>query len=294
MGVRLVVQGLFKNIIKTRKMGLKFKAGATIFFVIMIFGLLSFLTPHYHSYWYHFPQAHPPSLQSVDFIFGTTSNGRSVFWSLTNAIVNSLIIAVVTSMLACHIGLIIGILSGIKGGVIDKIMMFLTDSFIAIPGLPLTIMLAMILKPIINLFLLGVIISIISWPWSARMIRAITLSLREKDFVIFAKFSGMSTWKIIFSEIFPHILGFHATNIINTMLGAIGAEVGLAFLGLSIIEMDTLGTMIYWIQRYGAILQNMWWWVVPPIATLILLFLSLYLVSTGIQEFLNPRLRRVK
>jgi len=270
---------------------MKFRIGMALFLAILCLGLLSIFAPPYYTYLYYFPAGRPPSHESLDLILGTTSNGRSVLWSLTHAIINSLVIALVTSLLACHIGLILGLVSGMKGGLLDRILMFITDSFIAIPGLPLMIILVMILKPVVNLFIIGVIISIISWPWSARMIRSITLSLREKDFITLAQLSGMPMRKIMLYEIFPHLTGFHLTNLINTMIGAIGAEVGLAFLGLSILEMDTLGTMIYWIQRYGAMLQNKWWWVAPPVVILILIFLALYLISLGLQEYLNPRLR---
>lgn len=282
---------IFKILRRIFKFSGKFRTGFILFMVILALGVVSSISPPYYNYLYYLPQGKIPSLDSMDFIFGTTADGRSVFWSLTHAIINSLIIAIVTAMIACHVGLVLGLIAGMRGGVIDKVLMFITDAFIAIPGLMLTIMLVMILKPIVNLIIIGIIISVISWPWSSRMIRAITLSIREKEFVIFAQLSGMSTIEIIFLEIFPHLLGFHLTNIINTMLGAIGAEVGLAFLGLSILEIDTLGTMIYWIQRYGAMLRNMWWWVVPPVTTLVLLFVSLYLISAGLQEYLNPRLR---
>ncbi|MEM2613796.1 MAG: ABC transporter permease [Nitrososphaerota archaeon] len=284
----LRIFGILKRVLKFSK---KFRIGFILFLAILALGLASNFSPPYYSYLYYLPTGMQPKFESIDLIFGTTADGRSVFWALTHAIMNSLIIAFVTAMIACHIGLVFGLIAGMKGGAVDKTVMFITDAFIAIPGLPLTIMLVMILKPIVNLIIIGIIISIISWPWSSRMIRAMALSIKEKDFITSAQLSGMSTLKIIFLEIFPHILGFHLTNIINTMLGAIGAEVGLAFLGLSILEIDTLGTMIYWIQRYGAMLRNMWWWVLPPVMTLIFLFIALYLISAGLQEYLNPRLR---
>lgn len=287
----ILIVKLIKSIKKIYRLNLKFRIGFILFLALLCLGLMSLFAPSYHTYLYYFSAGAPPSFESIDLILGTTSNGRSVFWSLTHAIINSLSIALVTSMVACHVGLILGLIAGGKKGIVDRVSMFITDSFIAIPGLPLTIILVMVLKPIVNLFIIGIIISIISWPWSARMIRSITLSLMEKDFVVLAQLSGMPMRKVMFHEIFPHLFGFHLTNIINTMIGAIGAEVGLAFLGLSILEMDTLGTMIYWIQRYGAMLQNKWWWVTPPVVTLVLLFLALYLISMGLQEYFNPRLR---
>lgn len=269
----------------------KFRIGFIMLIAILLLASFSIATPGYYKNWYYFKKDTPPMLTSLDYILGITTNGRSVFWALVNAIVNSLTIALVTTLVASHIGLFVGMIAGIKGGWVDRVLMFLTDTFVTIPGFVLLYVLAMALKPIITMPLLGLMISITSWPWPARQVRAIVLSLRDRDFITVARLSGMGTWKIVWSEIFPHLLGWHLVNATNTVLYAIGSEAGLAVLGLSILQEDTLGTMIYWCLHYGAVYRGIWWWFVPPIVVLILLFISLYLISVGLQEYFNPRLR---
>lgn len=270
---------------------IRFRIGFTLFVALLMLGSISLFSPPYYKTWYYFRKDLPPSFQSIDLLLGTTTNGRPVFWSLTNAIVNSLIIAAVTTLVASHLGLIIGLIAGSKGGIVDRVLMTITDTFIVIPGFPLLFVLAMILKHVMTLPLLGLMISITSWPWPARQVRAIVLSLREREFVLTAKLSGVGTFRVILQELMPYVLGWHLINATNTVLYSIGSEAGLAILGLSILGEDTLGTMIYWAQHYGALYRGKIWWIMPPVVTLILVFVSLYLISFSLQEYFNPRLR---
>jgi len=270
---------------------LKFRIGFTVFMAIVVLGLVSLFAPPYFESWYILPKDRPPSLESVDMLLGTTTHGRSVFWMLSRGILNSLTISMITALVASHLGLFIGMVAGMKGGLVDRALMFLTDTFVVIPQLPLLIVLAMLLKGMLTMPLLGLLISITSWPWPARQVRAIVLSLRERDFITVAQLSGMGTGRIILTEIMPHLLGWHLINATNTVLYAIGSEAGLAVLGLSILDKDTLGTIIYWALSYSAIYRGIWWWVVSPVIALIVLFASLYLISVGYTEYLNPRLR---
>lgn len=293
MGIRNISSNI-KNIFVLNR---KFRIGFSIIIFLLLFSLFSLyiLLPLFEkrsiTSWYSFPKDRPPSLSSIGMILGTTTNGRSVFWILTRAILNSLAIGFVTALVASHIGLFIGILAGLKGGLIERILVFIIDSFIVIPGLPLLIVLSMSLKGYLNVVIIGLIISIIAWTWPARQVRAQVLSLREREHVLLARFSGMKLGKIILSEIFPYIVSWHFANMANTVLFAIATEAGLAVLGLSKLEEDTLGTMIYWANNYSALFRGLWWWISAPIVTLILLFIGLYLIAIGIGEYANPRLR---
>jgi len=297
----------------------KFRIGFVILMAVIAFGFLSIFTPPWNTRLYYLPKNTPPQLTTLTeflgrddwkvsegsligsitnyladrltLILGVTSNGRSVFWSLTNAIVNSLTIAVITAVVASHIGLIIGLIAGLRGGVVDRVLMFITDTFIVIPAIALYAVLAALLKNMLTLPLLGLLISISSWPWPARQVRAMVLSLKERDFMVTARLSGMGFSAVLLKEIMPHVLGWHLINFTNTILFAIGSETGLAILGLSILDKDTLGTMIYWNLHYASLFRGIIWWYLPPIVTLIVLFASLYLISVGISEYLNPRLR---
>jgi len=292
-GIGFKLSRIYTPVRDLYRSNLKFRIGLIMFIAILAFGSLSIFSPENYKYWYSLPKDREPSLESIDMVLGTTSNGRSVLWSLTNGIVNSLIIALITALVASHVGLFIGMVAGIRGGVVDKTLMFLTDTFVVIPQLPLLVVLAMLLKEYMTFPLMALLISITSWPWPARQVRAMILSLREREYISVAYLSGMGTSKILLTEIMPHVFGWHLINATNTVLYAIGAEVGLAILGLSILQEDTLGTMIYWsIMSYGAFFRGIWWWVVPPIIVFIVLFTSLYLISVGISEHLDPKLRR--
>jgi len=289
--VRALLRSLATGFANVYTRNLKFRIGFTVFMAILVLGLLSLWAPPGFESWYSYPKDRPPSLQSIDLLLGTTTHGRSVFWMLSRGVLNSLIISFITALVASHVGLFIGMAAGMKGGIVDRALMLITDTFVVIPQLPLLIVLAMLLKGMLTMPLLGLLISITSWPWPARQVRAIVLSLRERDFVTVAQLSGMGTGRIILSEIMPHLLGWHLINATNTVLYAIGSEAGLAVLGLSILDKDTLGTIIYWALSYSAIYRGIWWWIVPPVVVLIVLFTSLYLISVGYTEYLNPRLR---
>lgn len=269
---------------------LKFRVGISLLVAIIAFGLVGLMAPPGYKEWYRLPKDLPPQLGSdPTYLLGTTSNGRSVFWSITNGILNSLIISFITALIAPHIGLLVGMAAGLRGGFLDRALMFITDTVIVIPALPLYIVLAMFLKNFLNMYLLGLIISISSWPWPARQVRAIMLSLRERDFMITARLSGMKMYKVLLTEAMPYLWGWHLINFSNTVLFAIGSEAGLAILGLSILQEDTLGVIIYWALNYGALYRGIVWWIVPPLVILVMLFVALYLVSVGLAEYVSMR-----
>ncbi len=116
-------------------------------------------------------------------------------------------------------------------------------------------------------------------------------SLKERPFVRVARLSGMGGLEIVGRELLPHMLTWLGANFLNAFIAAILAESGLSILGLGPQRAMTLGTMIYWALSYGAILQNLWWWWLTPVLSLIALFLALYLVHLGLDEVGNPRLR---
>jgi peptide/nickel transport system permease protein len=279
------------------KTNIKFSTGFTILVILLVLTFLSFVAPSKNQHWYSYPKSLAPSLTSIDLILGTTANGRSVFWTLTTAIRNSLLIGIITALIAPHIGLIIGIIAGLKGGIVDRILMFITDTIIVIPALMLYVVIIMTLKPVISMYgdpipFMGLIFSITAWCWPARQVRAMVISLREREFILTTTLSGNPMLYIIVREIIPHLLPWHLINFTNTILYAIGSESGLAVLGLSILDKDTLGTMIYWVLYYSALFRGLWWWYITPIVGILITFVAFFLISQGISEYVNPRLRR--
>ncbi|MGH3157480.1 MAG: ABC transporter permease, partial [Streptosporangiaceae bacterium] len=136
-----------------------------------------------------------------------------------------------------------------------------------------------------------VVLSVLGWPWGARVIRAQTLAIRNRDFIAAARETGEKTWRVIAYEIVPNEVSLIAANFVNTVLYAIGASVALAFIGLADLNSWSLGTMLYWAQSQQALQLGAWWWFVPPGLAVALIGTSLVLLNVGIDEVGNPRLR---
>ena len=123
------------------------------------------------------------------------------------------------------------------------------------------------------------------------VIRAQTLTIRNRDFIAASRESGEKTWRIIFFEIIPNEISLIAANFVNTVLYAIGASVALAFAGLTNLSSWSLGTILYWAQSNNALQSGSWWWWIPPGLAVALIGTSLVLLNSGIDEVGNPRLR---
>ena len=136
------------------------------------------------------------------------------------------------------------------------------------------------------------VLTLAGWAWCARVFRAETLSLRGKDFVAAARLAGERHWRIIAVEILPNMASLVAASFIGTTIYAIGAQVGLEFLGLGDLGAVSWGTNLYWASNDSALLTGAWWTFVPTGACVALVGFALTLVSFALDELTNPRLRR--
>jgi peptide/nickel transport system permease protein len=262
---------------------LRLKIGVLVVGVFLLFGfLLPVFSPSDPTVWNALPSNLPPSAQHL---FGTTDLGQDTFWFLAFAVRSSLIIGLIVAVLATAIGVIVGLVAGYLGGVGDRVLTLLTDTFIVIPSLPILILIASLLKGRASLELIALVLVAFNWPWPARQTRAMALSLREREFINTARFSGASTLRIIRLEVFPYIRTWAMANLVNTVLVAIGAEAGLAVIGLSNMQRATLGTMIYWAMQHQALLLGAWFWVGSPVVAIMILFLGLFALSTGVVQY---------
>ena len=259
---------------------LKFGAVVTAFFVLCGF-VLPLFSPTDPTVWNMLPSNLPASSQHL---FGTTDLGQDTFWFLVLAVRNSMIIGLIVATLATVIGVVVGLIAGFKGGIVDRALTLLTDTFIVIPSLPILILIASLLKGRASLVTIALVLVVFNWPWPARQTRALALSLREREFVHTAWFSGNSTLRILVLEIFPYIRSWSMANFVNTILVAIGAEAGLAVIGLSNMQQATLGTMIYWAMQHEALLLGAWFWIGSPVVAIVILFLGLFSLSTGVVQ----------
>jgi peptide/nickel transport system permease protein len=222
---------------------------------------------------------------------GTDTLGRSVFVQMTEAVPNSLQVGLIAAVLGTVIGAIVGFASGYFGGIVDAVLRILIDVFLSVPSLLFLILIASVLRGV-GVQAMAIIIGLFAWSWPARQVRAQVLSLKERSFVEVARLSGMSGLEIIFRELAPHMIPWLGANFVNAFIAAVLAESGLSILGLGPQREMTLGMMIYWSTiNTSGLLQNLWWWWMTPVITLMLFFVSLYLIHLGFDEISNPRLR---
>lgn len=279
---------MFTTIRDLLKYDRRFLFGSSIMLIMITLTVLSFFSPYDPKSWNVVPRDMPPSAGHP---LGTTSMGQDVFWLATFAVRNSLLLSVIAVLISRVIAIILGLVTGYKGGIIDRVLMTVNDSFVILPLLPILILIASVIKGGLNIVNLGILLGMFGWAWDARVLRSQILSLREREFTYTARLSGMKTLDIIIKEYLPFIIPLIMATAMNNMLWVIGMEVTLAILGLSSLEIPTLGTMIHWSVNSQSLLLGIWWWILTPVVICILLFLSLYMLSVSISEFLDPRTR---
>jgi peptide/nickel transport system permease protein len=279
-----------KNLIYDLFKDYRFVIAFLIICIFILLVILSFFSPYNPQRMYQVPSGLPPSFK---YPLGTNWLGQDVFWQLTFAIKNSLIIALVTAFFSRIIAVIVGILAGYKGGTTDRVITTIGDTTMVLPFLIILIAISMILKDWTNNFFnLGILLAFFSWAWDARVIRSQVLSLREREFIKVAVLSGMPTIRIVRKQLLPHVLPIVFTTFINNMSWAIGMEITLAYLGLGIDPtVPTIGTMLQTAIYRQALFMGLWWWLLTPIVTAILLFVALYWISVSLSEYLDPRAR---
>lgn len=220
---------------------------------------------------------------------GTNALGQDIFWFLIFAIRNSLLLGVAVSLGCTIISTLVGISAGYIGGWYERIAIILTDTFITIPVFPILIVLSALVRGNTSFFTVGLILIAFGWAWNARTIRSMALTIREREFINMARFSGASTWHIISKQIFPYVYAYMVVGFINTILFAINTEASLAVIGLSNVAVPTLGSIIFWALNYNAMMIGQVLWIVAPIVATVLMFLGLFLLSTGYNEYFAER-----
>jgi peptide/nickel transport system permease protein len=246
---------------------------------VVVGGILPWFAPVDPLTWYTAPRNQAPSW---NYLLGTTSLGQDVCWLLTWALRNSLVLGLVVAFFSTLIGVFVGLAAGYAGGPLDRVLSFFMDALLCIPTLPILILLAALFGGQLALPIVGIALILFNWPYPGRQVRAVALTMREREFVNVAWFSGESPVRILARHIFPYIAGWSAANFINTVLVGIATESALAVIGLSSAQQATLGTMIYWAIQYQALLAERYVWVGAPVVSIVLMFIGLFLVSSGL------------
>lgn len=272
----------------SRSMPLKAKIGGAIFGLFILIAIIGpALAPYDPSVTTGQTQALAPN---VHHLLGTTSTGQDVLSQLLVGMRSTVVLGLMTGVIATVLAVLVGVTAGFLGGAADEGLSLVANVFLVLPALPLLIVVLGYLRTG-SLLPVAIVLSALGWAWGARVIRAQTLTLRNRDYVLAARETGERTWRIIIFEILPNEVSLIAASFVSTVLYAVLTSVALAFIGLASFSGWSLGTMLYWATGQEAVQLGAWWWYVPPGLSVALLGMSLVLLNFGLDEIGNPRLR---
>jgi peptide/nickel transport system permease protein len=228
----------------------------------------------------------PPS---VAYPLGTDELGRQVLWEVIAGARTSLVVGLVATAISMVVGTFIGLTAGYSRGTLGEGLMRVTDFFLVIPTLPLTIVLAAVIGQSLGVII--VVIGLTSWPSTARIVRSSVLSLRERQFVQRIASLGARDRRIVGIHILPNVLPLVIANTVLVIAGSILAEATLAFLGLGDPVNVSWGTMLHFAFQSGAAGRGAWWYIIPPGIGIVVTVLAFTLIGHSLDRILNPRLR---
>jgi peptide/nickel transport system permease protein len=228
-----------------------------------------------------------------DHPLGTESSGRDMLAVLLVGSPRSLRIGMIAAGIGMMVGIALGFTAGYRGGWVDGVIRTFSDAVITIPALAVLIVISAYVRQV-GVENMALMLAAFAWPGPTRLLRAQVLSMRERGYIQMARLSGASIASIMFVEMLPNLLPYLAASFTGNVSGAILAATSLEVLGLGPTRIPTLGMTIFYAISASAILRGMWWWWGVPIAALIWIFSGLFLMTTGLDEIANPRLRGLK
>lgn len=228
----------------------------------------------------------PPSERNL---LGTTDSGYDILSQLLYGSRVALFTGFLTAILVGGVGTFAGITAGYYKGLVEDVIMRFVDLAYGVPFLPFAIVLVIVLgSSIVNVV---IAISLLLWRETARVVRSEVITIRELPMIEAAKASGASNTRIILYHIFPKVLPTTVLYSVFAVGWAILTEAGLAFLGFSDPNLMSWGRMLQAAYVSQALTLGAWYWILPPGLCISLLVLSIYLISQGIEEIVNPQLR---
>jgi len=224
--------------------------------------------------------------------FGTDTQGRDLLAIAILGTPLTLRIGLIAGIVAISLGTVAAFLSAYYRGVIDGAIRSIVDVGLAMPALLILILVRINVGRELSTDEMGIAIGLTSWVFPARTIRSQVLVMREQAYVELSRLSGTSGIGIIFKEMMPNLIPYITASLVASVAGAILASIGLEAIGLGNFSQPTLGMTIYWNIQFSSITLGMWWWWVPPLVAIVIVFVSLFLISSGLDEWSNPRLRK--
>jgi len=270
------------------------KLALTGLIIIVIFVLMALLAPllvgPYQSSLQFTKPDQPPSSQHP---LGTDESGKDILNLLVYGSQVSVLVGFAASFVAMVAGTALGLIGGYYGKVTDQLISRATDFFLVIPWLPFVLVLVAVLGPSLQTIIFA--IALVSWPTTARVIRSQVLSLKERQFIERARAVGAGKAYILTKHILPNVMPLVWAESVLTVSSAVFTEAFLSFFGLGWSgngAIESWGQMVNNAYNQLAILRGQWWYFLPPGAFITLLVLGFAMLGYGIEEIMNPALKR--
>ena len=224
----------------------------------------------------------------AEHLLGRDDAGKDVLSLLIYGARVSLIVGFVSSFVSMFIGTAVGLAAGYYGGKVSNILMRFTDFLMVIPDLPLMLVIISVWGR--GLWKIILVISILYWTYTARLVRSQVLSIKERQFILRAKALGASDFRIISRHILPQVMPLIIAQGVLEISSAIIAESTLSFLGLGDPTLISWGMMLnFAFER--AISAKAWWFLLPPGIAIVWVSLAIILIGNALEEIVNPRLK---
>lgn len=223
-------------------------------------------------------------------LMGTDESRRDLTVGLVWGAPVALFIGLSVSTISTAIGIIYGVIAGYKGKRTDEVLMRINDIFIALPGLPILIILILFIGQSIYLIVLFLIL--FGWIGLVRISRSLALQIKNFQYVEAAKLIGQPDLKIIFKHIIPQLLPLTFASIAISVPAAILTEAGLSFIGLGDPSIPTWGQILYEANLAAAASRGLWWWLIPPGMLIALTGVAFVLIGKTIDSILNPKMKK--
>jgi peptide/nickel transport system permease protein len=221
---------------------------------------------------------------------GTENSGRDMLALILIGVPRSLFIGFTAAAIGLGVGILLGFSAGYLGGRVDDGVRLATDITMNIPGLLILIILQSMI-PQAGFLTMALLLSLFSWQFATRVFRAQVLAMKQSDYVKLAQLSGSSTFAIMFKEIMPNLLPYLLSSLTFGTSYSILTMVGIEVMGLGAQRIPSLGVTLNYAINASAILRGMWWWWALPTITLVIIFICFLLITVGMDEVANPRLR---
>ncbi len=225
----------------------------------------------------------------VSGLLGTDISKRDLFTGVIIGIRWALIIGLITSLITVLVGVLLGVIAAYFGGTLDWVLSRVFEYFYMMPLIPFMIVIAAIFKFTIW-HLIGLIV-IFSWVGAYKPVYGMALQIKEEVFVEASKALGSSHWRIILRHIFPTVLPYSFAAMALSIPGVIVYEATVSILGLGDPSIVTWGQILHDAEGQGAVINNLWWWVVPPGLMIALMGMSFVFLGTALDKILQPKLK---